>query len=461
MKYAVVDIETTGGRANRDRITEVAVVLYDGEEIVDRFESLVNPECPIPYGITELTGISQEMVQDAPRFFEIGRQLVEFTEGAVFVAHNVRFDYSFLREEFKRLGFTFSRKTLCTVQLSRKVFPGLPSYSLGNLIDFFDIPVKQRHRAMADALATTRLLELALENTHGEKQIRDLVHMGIRESMLPEAIPLERIHSLPEECGVYYFHDEKGDVVYVGKSSNIQKRIASHFADKTPKASLLQRHAKDISTEVTGSELVALLLESYEIKRLQPPINRAQRQQSFPYGVVRQTDAAGYHWLDVVKIQTKQRRELHILSEYPTALAAKSHLQAMVERFGLCPKLCGLEKSSGACFWHRLKKCQGACVGLEPPESYNDRLALAEEALGTIFEKDFLVVEKGRNDQEQAVVLVQEGRFQGFGYVDSSQGSLGLEDLVQAVRPFPDNPETRRIIRRYLAKAKGFRVIPL
>ena len=178
VRYAVVDIETTGGRAQRDKITEIAIVLYDGEKIVEQFETLINPECPIPYGITELTGISQEMVKDAPKFFEVAKQIVQLTEGAVFVAHNVQFDYGFLQEEFRRLGYPFTRRRLCTVKLSRRSFPGLTSYSLGNLIRHFGIPVNARHRAMADALATTSLLERIL-GKDGAEGATELIHRGI------------------------------------------------------------------------------------------------------------------------------------------------------------------------------------------------------------------------------------------------------------------------------------------
>ncbi|HMR44937.1 MAG TPA: 3'-5' exonuclease, partial [Saprospiraceae bacterium] len=143
--FAIIDVETTGGRANRDRITEIAIALHDGEKVVKTFESLINPECPIAYGITELTGITNDMVADAPRFYEVAKEIGQLTEGAVFVAHNVRFDYGFIREEFNRLGFTYSRRQLCTVRLSRQVFPGLQSYSLGNLIRHFKIRVNDRH----------------------------------------------------------------------------------------------------------------------------------------------------------------------------------------------------------------------------------------------------------------------------------------------------------------------------
>ncbi|MFZ1750838.1 MAG: 3'-5' exonuclease, partial [Saprospiraceae bacterium] len=152
--YAVVDIETTGGMAKRDRITEIAIVLYDGREIIDRYETLIQPDRSIPYEITRITGIDDAMVADAPRFYEVAKKVVEMTDNTIFVAHNVRFDYSFIKEEFATLGYTFTRRQLCTVVLSRKAFPGLKSYSLGNLIKHFDIKVQNRHRAMDDVLAT-------------------------------------------------------------------------------------------------------------------------------------------------------------------------------------------------------------------------------------------------------------------------------------------------------------------
>ncbi|MEL6943283.1 MAG: exonuclease domain-containing protein, partial [Bacteroidota bacterium] len=219
-RYAIIDIETTGGKASRHRITEIAIVLHDGTQILDTWQSLINPECYIPQGITELTGITQEMVQDAPKFYEVAKKVVEMTEKAIFVAHNVRFDYGFIREEFRRLGYAYSRRQLCTVRLSRKAFPGLRSYSLGKLIKHFDIEVDARHRAMADTMATVELFEKILRKEEGEDQVKDLVNLGIKEALLPQNINIDFLHQLPEACGVYYMHDKGGNLVYVGKSIN-------------------------------------------------------------------------------------------------------------------------------------------------------------------------------------------------------------------------------------------------
>lgn len=458
--YAVVDLETTGGRASRDKITEIAIVLHDGRQIIDRYETLVNPECYIPYGITELTGITQEMVADAPKFYEVARKVVEMTEGAVFVAHNVRFDYSFLRAEFARLGYTFSRKQLCTVHLSRKAFPGLGSYALENLIRHFNIQTERRHRAMADALATVEVLEKILHKDEGEEQITDIINLGIKESLLPRNLSLEKIHALPDECGVYYMYDKEGQVVYVGKSINIKKRIAEHFADKTEKARKMQEHVHDISYERTGSELVALLLESAEIKRLRPPINRAQRMRRFPYAVHTYLDAAGYRRFEMAKVTAAQRKKLEIIAEYPKPGAAKGRLHAIREQYELCDRLLNLDTGSGPCFHFHLRQCHGACAGHEAPETYNERADEALERLRTVFDKNFFVLDRGRTPNEQAVVMVREGQYGGFGYLDREETIHRPDELVEYIKPREGNPETTRIIQRFLSKAgKGVKVV--
>jgi DNA polymerase-3 subunit epsilon len=459
-KFAVVDIETTGGRAARDKITEIGIVLHDGQQILDTFETLLNPQTYIPAGISQLTGITQEMVKDAPLFHEVAREIVERTAGAVFVAHNARFDYSFLRAEFSRLGYTYSRKQLCTVRLSRKAFPGLPSYSLGNLIRHFGIQVDARHRALADALATADLLERILAQERSQEQMWLMVNLGIKETRLPQGISLDQIHDLPEACGVYYFHGSGGEVVYVGKSINIKKRIADHFADHTHKGKSIREQVRDISYELTGSELVALLLESDEIKRLKPPINRAQRRTRFPHAIHSWVNEAGYRCFGVVANNATNRKQYDIMSEYPSLSRAKGRLDAMVRKFELCNKYCDLHKGRGACFQFHLKQCHGACCGQEDAANYNSRAEEAYEKLKSVFDDDFLLLDVGRNPTEQAVVLVREGQFAGFGYV-STEEAQDRESLLGAVKSYPSYPDTARIIQRFLNDHPKARVIAL
>ncbi|MEL7424888.1 MAG: exonuclease domain-containing protein [Bacteroidota bacterium] len=459
-RFAIVDVETTGGRASRDKITEIGIVLYDGQEIIDTYQSLINPNTYIPAGIVQLTGITQDMVREAPLFHEVARNIVELTEGAIFVAHNVRFDYGFLREEFKRLGYTYSRKQLCTVRLSRKAFPGLPSYSLENLIRHFGIPTDARHRALADALATTDLFGRILEREQNQEQVRVMVNMGIKESRLPKGITLQQIHNLPESCGVYYFHDATGGVVYVGKSINIKKRIAEHFADQTDKGRRLQQHVADISFEETGSELVALLLESHEIKRLRPPINRAQRRTKFPFAIHTYTNDEGYICFDVIRNNAKNREQYEVISEYPSMSGAKGRLNFLVKDMELCSRYCHLFPGKGACFHYHLKQCRGACTGKESVAEYNERAAAAKERLKTVFDDDFLLLDEGRSQGEQSVILVQGGHFAGFGYINTEEGA-DTDTLREAVKMYPGYPDTARIIQRFMNDHPKARVIPL
>lgn len=460
-RYAIVDIETTGGQARRDKITEIAIVLHDGQQIIDTYQTLVNPERYIPYGITELTGITQEMVQDAPRFFEVARDIVKWTENAVFVAHNVRFDYNFLQEEFARLGFTYTRKQLCTVRLSRQAFPGLPSYSLGNLIRHFGIDVNNRHRALDDALATAELFSMVMTHESSRNKIDEVVNLGIKESKLPGSLNLERIHALPDGCGVYYFHDVKGEVVYVGKSINIRKRIAEHFADQSAKAAKLQQLVNDISYELTGSELAALLLESYEIKRLSPTVNRAQRRKLFPYIIHTYYNQAGYVCFSLVQANTQQRRGLKVLSEYPKLGPAKGRLHAAVKMFELCACYSGLQAGKGPCFPYHLKECKGACIREESAELYNERALEAMEMLSTTFAEDMFILDKGRHDDEWAVFLIENGTFQGQGYIDRSDWQGDGQSLRDAIKSMPYNPETNRILLRYIDEHPEVKIIKL
>jgi len=459
-RYAIVDIETTGGRASRNKITEIAIVLHDGAQIIDSWSTLVNPECYIPYGITQLTGITQEMVQDAPKFYEVAKDIVEMTKGTIFVAHNVRFDYSFIREEFSRLGYTFSRRQLCTVRLCRKAFPGLRSYSLEHLIRHFNIKVKDRHRALADTMATVQVFEKILQKENAEATMTNMVNLGIKESLLPKNLTLEKLHALPESCGVYYFHDADGNLAYVGKSINIKKRVAEHFTKVTEKARKLQQHVHEISYELTGSELVALLLESHEIKYHRPYINRAQRRRNFPYVVHQYTNTAGYLCYGIAKPLAKDRKKLNIVSEYPKAGNARAHLARVVEEYELCNRLCNLEKGQGVCFNYHLKKCYGACGTFETAEAYNERAMAALERLSTVFEEDFFIIDRGRTVQERTVVLVESGEYRGFGYVDAEEGQ-DFQQLRDAIKTYESNPEVKKIIRRYLVSSKTAKVMEI
>ncbi len=457
--YAIIDIETTGGAAAREKITEIAILLHDGTKVIETFETLINPERSIPIYITQMTGISDMMVANAPKFYEVAKKIVTITEGAVFVAHNVRFDYGFVQEEFRRLGYTYTRQQLCTVKLSRQAFPGLRSYALGNLITHFKIKTTDRHRAMADAAATAEIFEKIFLKEDNREEASVLINRGIKENKLPEGITMEQLHALPETCGVYYLHDKEGDVIYVGKSINIQKRIFEHFSDKTTKGDQFQYGVCDITYEETGSELVALLHEDFEIKRMKPRVNKAQRTTYFPYCVYSFTDAKGYVRFHAVKNVATIRKKHTILQEFTKLYEARNYLKNLAKRFELCEKLMDIVDTEGPCFHHQIGQCAGACVGLESSESYNERATELAERLTTTFEEDFFIIEKGKSDDEKAIILVQDGHFRGYGY--ANMDARTVEDFFEAVKKMKPTVDSNRIVRQYLSSGKGFRVIKI
>lgn len=406
-----------------------------------------------------MTGITNEMVAEAPRFCEVAKEIVEFTEGSVFVAHNARFDYGFVREEFQRLGYTYSRKQLCTVRLSRQVFPDIGKYGLDRLIKYFDIKVKNRHRAMGDVEATVVVFEKILAVQNSSANIDDLVNLGIRESKLPHNINLERLHALPEATGIYYFYDQFGDVIYVGKSINIRKRVMQHFAKITNKASKMQQRVHDISFEITGSELAALLLENNEIKAHQPDINRAMRRNAYPYALYAYKGANEYMHLAVHKKNRIQQDEVELLKEFPKIHGAKNKLKQLISAFGLCLNKTELETGPGPCFNYHIKQCLGACKGEEAPVDYNKRVVEAIEHVRQSLVGSALLVDNGREQGEKALIAIQDGHYYGFGYIDEGTPLNALSEAFDYVKQYPETPESMKIIESFVNSNKLERVI--
>lgn len=438
--YAIIDIETTGLNARTDRITEIAIFIHDGEKVVEKFESLVNPECRIPYHITALTGISNKMVADAPHFFEVARRIVELTDGKTIVAHNASFDYNFIRCEFKRLMYDYTRRTLCTKKLSRKLLPGIQSYGLGSLARILNITNPARHRAAGDALTTVYLLEhlLKIEGKPEEISLKGL----------HTKLSVDDIKRLPEAPGVYYFHDENTDIIYIGKSVNIKSRVMSHLSNNDHKREIeMRERTASVTYELTGSDLVASLLESAEIKKHKPVFNRSLRRSMFQYGLFSYTAKDGYIHFSIEQIKGDRLP----LTSYGSRKEGVSHLQKLIDEFNLCQKLCGLYTSSGGCFDHHMGICRGACVGEERPADYNDRVIDAISKY-TYRNKNFFIVDDGRFAHECSVVKVENGRYVGFGYVelDNIDGDSGI--LHEIIKPFEDNRDAHVIIRGYLRK---------
>lgn len=450
--YAIVDIETTGGQPRKDRITEIAVVLFDGENITEGFSTLINPERKIPYMITQITGIDDKMVSGAPKFYEVAKRIFEMTENHIFIAHNVNFDYGFIRAEFESLGGNFKRKKLCTVQMSRKLMPGKRSYALGNLCRELGIVNRARHRASGDARATTELFSHLL-NLDG-MQAENLLTPGFLNK-LNTRIDLEIIRDLPESTGVYYFFNADNHLIYVGKSINIKKRVLDHLSNNSsPKAVEMKQQIFRIGFEETGSELIALLKESHEIKTRQPVFNRSQRRTYYSYGVVEAENESGYRCLRVDRLNSKTRP----LISFSTKLAAREYLFRLIERHELCQQLSGLYPSGGSCFHYTIKQCRGACIGEESTEEFNYRVNDAIEEL-SYKHRDFVVVDQGRKPDEKSVVVVEKGVYRGFGFIRNDETISEPETFAEYIKTYEDNRDVQQIIRSYLTNKKVEKIL--
>lgn len=444
--YSVVDIETTGNGYKGQKITEISVFLFDGEKIIDEFTSLVNPEQAIPYFITNLTGITEAMVRTAPKFYEIAKKVAEITKDAIFVAHNVNFDYNIIRDEFKSLGFDFKRKKLCTVRLSRKIIPGLSSYSLGNICTAEGIEIAARHRAKGDAEATVELFRRLLKRDDNFT-INSFLNAKSREATLPPLLDKQVVDKLPERHGVYYFKNEQKEVIYVGKANNIKQRVISHFYDKKKKEITMCLETADISYTETGSELIALLRESSEIKHLYPKFNRAQRKAGEAVGLFSYEDQKGIVHLAFNRLKLTPNP----LMKFYSMAACRSMLEKVCEVFELCPKYCHLQTNVNACFHYQLQQCKGICTGKEAVESYNKRVYEAIKSLGLQTE-NLVIKESGRNNKEIGFALILNGIYQGFGYVDKKIKIEDTDDYQLYLQPQQDNRDVQRILKSYLTK---------
>ena len=451
--YAVIDIETTGGSARHERITEIAVYIHDGIRVIDEYSTLINPERNIPYFITSMTGITNEMVEDAPKFYEVAKKIVEITEGKIFVAHNARFDYSFIRQEFGMLGFNFRRPLIDTVSLSRKLLPGHRSYSLGNLCKDLGIEINGRHRASGDAMATVRLLELLLEKDRALKSGSLIRNRKVAK--LHPTLDTARLEEIPEEPGIYYFHDERGEVIYVGKSRNLCQRVNTHLSNNTSGRAMEMRSLiADITWERTGSELIALLLESAEIKSKKPLYNRAQRRTGFRWGIYSYTDENGY-----IRFEYRNVKDDEIpLSLFSSRDKARGKLDQIINDFSLCQKLCGMYETEGPCFHRQVSLCRGACCGEEEPKSYNDRALMALDEF--IFrERNFFIIDRGRDIEEKSVVKIVNGKYEGFGFFNVNDVGFGLTAVHDCIKRAADNRDIQVIIKSYLKNHRVERII--
>lgn len=443
MIFAITDIETTGGYASANSITEVAVVLTDGVKELERWSSLVKPEGAIPAHITALTGIDHSMTDGAPTFADIAEELHALLTDVVFVAHNVHFDYSFIRKHFELAGLSWNPKKLCTVRLSRKIIPGLPSYSLGRLCESLEIENPARHRALGDTLATFDLFKMLMAKDSTDAIGQALRH-GSNEAFLPNHVNSEAFNSLPELPGVYYFLDKKGEIIYIGKAKNIKKRVRGHFTGsmKAERKQQFIQEIHDISFKLTGTELIALLVEDAEIRKNWPRHNRAQKSRATAYGIYAYHDQAGLLRLGIHK-RTGSGRPLRV---FHSLFQARAWLYTLAEAHDIHPLLFNLPTFDP--------------LGDVDIPAHNDLmhdvLVKESESFGSL-----LIKGEGRNLDETSLVWIEDGTLKGYAYLGHDEAIENAESLADRITPLPTSETTNGILRSFLEKARASQLVLL
>ncbi|MDO7173345.1 exonuclease domain-containing protein [Mariniflexile sp. AS56] len=440
--YTIIDVETTG---QGNKITEISIFKYDGTQIIDEFTSLVNPEAYIPEYITTLTGIDNAMVAKAPTFAEIAKDILAITENTIFVAHSVNFDYNVIRSEFKDIGIDFKRKKLCTVRLSRKLIPGHASYSLGKICTALSIDINGRHRARGDAEATVILFEILLKAENSEKVFNDFLKPSSKEATLPPHLPSAVFNAIPNKAGIYYFKNKKGKVIYVGKAKDLKKRVLSHFYNKTTKELNLCRETVDIDFELSGSELVALLMEDAAIKEYFPEYNLVSKRNTKAFGITMFEDRNGIIHLAYNTLKATPNP----LFIFYSITDCRAFLERLCSQFELCPKYCHLQDGVAQCSHYKIKTCHGICNEKESTNLYNDRVRNAVK-LTLEKSKDLVIKEKGRHEEEEAFVLIKNNVYLGYGFIDKSEQITNNEALEHHLILQNDNVDVQKILRSQL-----------
>ena len=445
--YAIVDIETTGSYASAHGITEVAIYVFDGKNVTEKFETLINPRQPIPRYIQSFTGITDEMVAGAPEFEKVAEKISALLSEKVFIAHNVNFDYSFLKSHLLRVGYDLKSKKLCTVRLSRKIFPEFPSYSLGNLCRSLDITINNRHRAGGDAEATVKVFTRLLENDK-EDFITKSLQRNSKEQSLPPNVPRQNFESLPTTPGVYYFHDVKGKIIYVGKAINIRSRVNSHFSNnsETRQKQNFITHIHSISFKSCATELMASILESVEIKKYWPKFNYSQKHWEDIFGIYTYEDRNGYLRLAI----EKNKKNLKPVHTFHNLSEAYSWLRNLIREYQLCAKLCFLEKGNGACSGTEDNSCNGPCIKKEGSPAYNKRVQKAIAAMHD--ETSYAIVDKGLEEKELSCILIDNGKFFGMGYLPAEYTLANIDEIKEFLTSYRANNYIRNLVTGHKEK---------
>lgn len=440
------DIETTGLGARSGKIIEIALIRVENDQIVEEFHSLVNPGQHLPDWISSLTGILDKDLQNQPYFNEIADKVAKICEGAVFIAHNVRFDYSFIKNHLLESGYIFKPELLCTVRLSRALYPAERSHKLENLIRRHGIKVPARHRAYEDAKALWDFCNIAYEE-HGQELFATAIAKQIKRRSLPPNLLPETLNKLSNSPGVYIFEDEDGKPLYVGKSIHLRQRVMSHFSSDTEidKEMKMSLNVHNIKTIETPNELDALLLESRLVKELLPLYNRKLRRTRKYVALLRKVNNDKYFSITINDIDLADCNTADLYGIYETRGKARAALLSHQQTFSICPKFLGLENGKGPCFQYHLGRCSGACMGKEDYTKHNLRLELAlKRSKIEVWPYDEPVCVEHKGQEGNGIIVDQ---WKVIGQIEQNQvikdASFGIFDL-----------DNYRILRSYLSNKK-------
>lgn len=439
--YAVVDIETTGGSPAVDRIAEIAIILFDGNKVVEEYSTLVNPCRPIDPWVSKLTGITQEMVKNAPLFEDIHQEVLRLTKGNIFTAHNVKFDFGMVRKEFKRIGIDFNAQQLDTVSLSRKVLPGFQSYSLGKLCENIGIAIEARHRALGDAAATVKLLELLLTTDAESKFLNIELRDGLDISKLPPQISHTEIEILPDEAGIFYFKNSNGEVLFFEGAKSIRKKVIQEFSkvgESAPKTAILHQ-VHSIDYELTGNELIAKLMVLAKEQERDTISGKPVREQQPAFGIFITEDTAGVKQLKVLPLAVGS-------GESALRFATKNAAMRVMQ------KITGDNNIYG--HYAMLKRLE------EKQESTDKLKKLLNEKIENAVKRylfratNFFIIGEGIHPDENSVVWVENNEYKGIGTFYKENMETTINNLKEIVKPAKHSTEAQKIIRQYLKKNK-------
>lgn len=451
--YVIIDIESSGGKYDEEGITEIAIYQHDGHKITDQFISLVNPLRPIDPFVEKLTGINLKMLRNAPKFHEIAKRIVGITTDCILVAHNADFDYRILQTEFRRLGFDFQRKTLCTVNLSKVLLPEQESFKLGKLVRNLGIPIGDQHRAYGDAKATVKLFELLLEKDTHKAILKQHI-----ESKNPNRVPtqyLSILDKIPTETGVYYIHNQEGKIVFIESNKNIKKQILSHLTGNQPKNISIQKKMKSITFALTGTSLIAKLKEQHEVKENQPLLNRTNKEFFHPLGITKK-NVDNYNHLQMERTQVGKK----YFDVFHSKKRMRERLVYWVKEYNLCLKRTNHHRAGKYANLHDSLTCKGSCEGKERAEDYNLRVEALEKSL-EYPHQDFLMINRGRVNGEYSFIFIENKIFQGYGYYELNHQIKNSVQIRNRLIKMEDNNDTRCIIQSYLLNKRYLKLISL